>query len=205
MEELIRELKNKGVLRSKRIEEALRAFDRTDFVLEEEKGSAYLDTALPIGFGQTISQPYTVIFMLELLRMKEGMQILEVGYGSGWQTALLAHLVGERGKIFAMEIVPELCRFGEKNVQKYLELSKRVSFYCHSAAGKLPEIKVGFDRIIAAADVRNLPEAWRVSLKVDGVLVYPSTSSIFKETKVSETEFLKEEYPGFVFVPFVEK
>ena len=79
----------------------------------------YVNEPLPIGHGQTISQPLTVAFMLELLQPEEGNKILDIGSGSGWQSALLAEIVGEKGKVYAMEVVPELKEYGEKNVSKY--------------------------------------------------------------------------------------
>ena len=106
MEELVKNLKSSGVLKSPKIIEAFLKVDRKDFVPKDMKASAYLDQALSIGHSQTISQPYTVAFMLELLEPKEGdpstslraSKIMDIGYGSGWASALLAHIVGERGK-----------------------------------------------------------------------------------------------------------
>ena len=102
--------------------EAFEKVDRKDFVPEELKDKAYLNTPLPIGYGQTISQPLTVAFMLELLQPQAGDKVLEIGSGSGWQTALLAHMVSGgngRGKVIAVELIPELMAFGRKNVAKY--------------------------------------------------------------------------------------
>lgn len=206
MKKLIAHLKSAGVLQSPRIEKSLFAVDRRDFVPENVSQYAYADEPLPIGFGQTISQPTTVVFMLELLDAREKDAVLEVGYGSGWQTALLSHRVGEQGAIFSMEIIPELCRLGEGNVKKYPELAKRVRFFCKSAAPGLPdEAKKlgGFDRIIAAAEVQTVPPAWRKQLKKGGILVYPLRGSIIKETKKSDGTYTIETYPGFIFVPFV--
>lgn len=204
---LVQMLAEKAVLRSPRIRNALETVDRADFVPVEQERYIYMDAALPIGFGQTISQPYTVVFMLERLSVQEGDVVLEIGYGSGWQTALLADLVGAEGKVHAMELVPELCDFGKANVMKYPKLAKRVSFYCGNAFGGLPDVAKnsgGFDRIIAAAEVKKVPVAWRAQLKTGGVLVYPQAGSLFKETKNDKGEFGMEEYPGFAFVPFIE-
>lgn len=206
MEDLIQELKRKKVLKSARIAAALREVDRADFVPENLMEFAYVDDALPIGRGQTISQPYTVVFMLELLDAAPGQKIMEIGYGSGWQTALLAHLVAPAGEIYAFELVPELCEMGEKNVSKYPEIMKRVALQCENASSGLPEIakKIGgFDRIICAADIEKIPASWRTELKDGGILVYPSGSSIFREIKKGAS-WKKEEFPGFAFVPFIE-
>src|SRR3989344_1098366 len=207
-EALVLALMRSGVLQSERITRALRAVDRADFVPKEQKHLAYADEALSIGFEQTISQPYTVVVMLERLAAEEGDVVLEVGYGSGWQTALLAELVGKKGRVYAMEIVPELCSFGKENVAKYPVLSARVSFFCKDASVGITDIvktEGGFDRIIAAASVPRVPKVWREQLKAGGVILYPKDGSIFKETKNEEGGFAVDEYPGFAFVPFVEQ
>lgn len=205
LERLIANLRTKGVLRSKKIEEALFAIDRKDFARPSYRDAAYDDIALPIGYGQTISQPLTVVFMLELLAAKSGNSILEVGYGSCWQTALLAHIVGHTGKVYAMERVPALCAFGEDNLKKYPDILERIELHCRDASGGLPDMaKVfgGFDRIIAAASVHEVPDAWRYQLKEDGILVYPSQGSLFKEQK-KRGRYRVHEFPGFAFVPFI--
>src|SRR3989338_5684724 len=93
--------------------------DRADFVSSEYQAEANENYPLPIGFGQTISQPFTVAFMLKLLSPQEGDKVLDVGCGSGWTTALLANLVGKTGKVFGVEIIPELVSFCRKNLAKY--------------------------------------------------------------------------------------
>lgn len=93
-EQLVEHLKKEGVLNTPRIINAFRAIDRVDFVRKEQSGSAYADHPLPIGEGQTISQPYTVAFMLEKLQPRSQDKILDVGSGSGWTTALLSYCAG---------------------------------------------------------------------------------------------------------------
>src|SRR3990167_5854650 len=103
MRELVRELIEQGYLKTERIIDAFLSVDRKDFVLEQYTDEAYLDIPLPIGWGQTISQPATVAFMLELLQPRGGDKIMDVGAGSCWQTALLARVAGPTGKIFAAD------------------------------------------------------------------------------------------------------
>lgn len=206
MEELIEELKIKGVLKTAAIEQALRAVDRADFVPAELRRSAYFDEALPTAFGQTISQPLVVVFTLEKLAASPGQNVMDIGAGSGWQSALLAHLVGETGHVHAIELRDELCRFGEANLTKYPALVRRVTFYCQNAAGGLPKIagKIsGFDRVVSAAAVESVPPAWREQLKVGGRLMYPRGYALMVEEKLSATRWFKQEYPGFIFVPFI--
>ncbi|MBU4353125.1 L-isoaspartyl protein carboxyl methyltransferase, partial [Patescibacteria group bacterium] len=90
MNQLLKELIGAGVLKNQFVIAAFQKIDRKDFVTEECKNEAYLNVPLPIGYGQTISQPLTVAFMLEILQPEKGNKILEIGSGSGWQTALLS-------------------------------------------------------------------------------------------------------------------
>ena len=95
---LIDSLVEQGWLKTPRIIKAFRKIKRIDFLPEDMKDLAELNEALPIGYGQTISQPLVVAFMLELLEPKPGDKILDIGAGSGWTTALLAEIVSQQGK-----------------------------------------------------------------------------------------------------------
>ncbi|MBI5817284.1 MAG: protein-L-isoaspartate O-methyltransferase [Candidatus Yonathbacteria bacterium] len=215
MEKLIQELLDFGALKTPNIIAAFRAIDRKDFVLTEYTHEAYENYPLPTGFGQTISQPYTVAFMLELLQPDAGEKILDVGSGSGWQTAMLSYIVSRShthankptpsGKIFAIDIIPELKELGEKNISKYNFVKNGVvSFIATNAKDGLPK-EAPFDKIIAAAALGDeVPQSWKDQLKIGGRVVTPVRDSIILLTKKSETEFEQQEFPGFAFVPFVK-
>ena len=146
-------LKETGVLKSAKVISAFETVDRRDFVPEEMKNLAYVDEPLPIGFGQTISQPSTVAFMLERLDVCDGDIVFDVGSGSGWQAALLAHIVGPTGKIYTAEIIPELCEFAQENIKEYPELVERLVSECGNAATGVQSLppRESLDKIIAAA------------------------------------------------------
>ncbi len=202
-EQLIQQLIESGVLKTPEIIDAFRAVDRANFVPEERKDEAYRNVPLPIGFGQTISQPETVAFMLELLQAKKGEKIMDVGAGSGWQSALLAQIVGEKGKILSIEIIPELKQFGYQNISKYGFLQDGIieSLSLNAEAG-MPE-EAPFDKIIAAASANFVPQEWKHQLKIGGRIVIPIKESIWLVEKTAKNEFKETEYPGFLFVPFV--
>jgi protein-L-isoaspartate(D-aspartate) O-methyltransferase len=201
---LIDSLIEENWLKTPRLIEAFKKIKRADFLPEDVKNLAELNEALPIGFGQTISQPLVVAFMLEKLEPKEGDKILDVGSGSGWTTALLAEIVGERGKIIAIDIVSELVEFGIKNIEKYNFIKKGI-VECVCADGSKGYKKAApFDKILCSAAIQGqIPSAWKEQLKTRGKIVTPIGSSIWLFIKKAEGEFEEIEYPGFVFVPLI--
>jgi protein-L-isoaspartate(D-aspartate) O-methyltransferase len=238
---LIDSLIKEGWLKNPRIIEAFRQIKRVDFLpaahevgeprplygREDSKDLAELNEALPIGYGQTISQPLVVAFMLELLDPQPGEKILDIGSGSGWTSALLAYIVSQKGnskseilnpkqipnsksqipngKVVAIEIIPELKEFGESNVAKYNFIEKGVVKFICADGSKGYQKEAPFDKILASASARKLPQAWKEQLKVGGRIVTPIGTSIWLFVKKSENEFEETEYPGFVFVPLIEK
>jgi len=203
---LIDSLIHEGWLKTPRIIKAFQKIKREDFLPEGEEGLAEVNEALPIGFGQTISQPLVVAFMLEHLSPEPGDRILDIGSGSGWTTALLSEIVGSKGKVIAVEIIPELTEFGKKNVTKYSFVKKGIAqFICgNGCKGYLKEAP--FDKILCSAAIQDkLPSIWKKQLKVGGRIVAPIASSIWLLIKKSEKEFEETEFPGFVFVPLIDK
>lgn len=207
-------LERQGVLKPGRILDAFAAIDRADFVPEELRASAYVDEPLPIGSGQTISQPHVVAFMLNLLDPKPGEKIMDIGAGSGWQTTLLAHIVGNPlnppaggsgGKVFALERIPELCEFGKFNVSKYNFIKKGVvEWFCRDATKGLRQY-APFDKIIAAAALgEEIPQAWKDQLNARGKMVVPMGASVWLFHKQKDGTFHETEFPGFAFVPFLK-
>jgi len=201
---LIDNLINEGWLKTPRIIEAFRKIKRVDFLPDNMKDLAELNEALPIGYGQTISQPLVVAFMLEQLQPKEGNKILDIGSGSGWTTALLAEIVGSRGNVIAIDIIPELVEFGKQNVAKYNFIKKGVMEFILADGSKGYEKEAPFDGILVSASVQTeIPRAWKEQLKIGGRIVTPIGSSIWLFIKKTEKEFEEIEYPGFAFVPLI--
>lgn len=207
-EKLVRE----GYLRTRSVIGAFLAIDRADFVPEEMREYAYADAPLPIGYGQTVSQPLTVAFMLELLEAKAGDRILDIGAGSGWQTALLSHIAGAReeegGKfpfplVIAIERIPELAAFARTNVGAYGFIENGVAEVIEGDGAKGAEEYGPFDRIISAASASVIPGAWKEQLKVGGRIVAPVRESIVVLEKTGADEFEESRYFGFRFVPLV--
>ncbi len=203
MKELIDYLKEKGFLKKENVYNAFSKIDRKDFVPEELKEHAYKDVPLSIGYGQTISQPQVVSFMIELLFPERGQNILDIGFGSGWTTALLAEIV-KTGKVIGVEKVPEVYNFGKKNIEKYSFMNRKIVELFLGDGRKGRADKGPYDRVlVSAADrARDLPRNLTGQIKEGGRVVIPIDSSIFLFVK-KEGSFQWEEYPGFSFVPLV--
>jgi protein-L-isoaspartate(D-aspartate) O-methyltransferase len=206
MNSLIDRLIEEGYLKTPRVIKAFRKIKRADFMPEESKGFADLNEAFPIGNGQTISQPLVVAFMIEKLDLKEGDKVLDVGSGSGWTTALISEIVGERGEVFGIELLPELKEFGESNTSKYNFIKRGIAkFICGDGNLGLPQ-EAPFDKILCSAAAKEkIPSTWRDQLRIGGRIVTPIDNSIWLYIKESKDSFKKEEFPGFVFVPLVKK
>ncbi|NTV41395.1 MAG: protein-L-isoaspartate O-methyltransferase [Candidatus Moranbacteria bacterium] len=203
MSKLVNNLMQKGYLRTDVVIDAFSRVHRIEFIPEDLSAYAEIDIPLPIGYGQTISQPLTVATMLELLAPKKGDNVLDVGSGSAWTTALLADMVGEKGSVTALEVIEELCEFGKKNLEKYgLLTSGRVEVFCQSAF-KGFEKNAPYDCILVSAGTEELPESLKKQLKIGGKMVIPVHNSLWFVEKRAQNDFYVEKFPGFSFVPFV--
>ncbi|MBM3257851.1 MAG: protein-L-isoaspartate O-methyltransferase [Candidatus Nealsonbacteria bacterium] len=202
---LIEELIKDNWLKTPKVIEAFTKIKRADFLPEDSKNLSEINEALPIGFGQTISQPLVVAFMMELLDLKEGDKVLDVGSGSGWTSALIAEIVGKKGKVISLDIIQELKEYGEKNVSKYNFIKKGIVRFFFLDGNYGYEKEAPFDKILASASTVSIPDSWKKQLKAGGRIVAPVDSSIWLLIKKSETEFEEKEYPGFVFVPLLKK
>jgi protein-L-isoaspartate(D-aspartate) O-methyltransferase len=195
-----------GHLKTERIIQAFRKVHREDFLTEEFKSQASDNNPLPIGMGQTISQPLTVAFMLELLQPALGETILDLGSGSGWQTALMCELVGPSGKVIAIERIPQLSEFGKKNVDKYGY--QNVQFVVGDGTRGF-KAAAPYDKIIVAAAAEiGVPDILLQQLKVHGRLVIPVgkfEQDMVVMEKVGPNEFHEARYPGFQFVPLIPR
>ena len=202
LEKLIFLMKNKGFLNDPKVEMALKKTPRHHFVPESQKKLAYENIPIPIMEGQTISQPIVVSKMTEWLDLKKGHRVLEIGGGSGWQSAIISNLVGN-GEVFTLERHKKLAEFAKKNLEK-IGIDNITIIYGDGKLG-LPE-KEPFDRIIITAACKTIPSALLTQLSLGGLLLAPvgeETQSLVLIEKTPEgyKEIKKE--GGFVFVPFI--
>ncbi len=198
---LVAELREKGI-QSEKVLEAINTLPRHFFFDTALVSHAYEDKAFPIGEGQTISQPYTVAFQTELLDVKPGDKILEIGTGSGYQGSIL-HLLG--AEVYTIEYQKKLF----EGTQRFLKrLGIEMHLFYGDGTGGLPQF-APFDKIIVTAGAPVVPEALIQQLKIGGILVIPvgdrKRQAMVKITKKSAKNIVREEFDGFSFVPLLGK
>lgn len=190
----------KGV-KDKKVLEAIKSIPRHLFMDSSFEDHAYQDKAFPIAADQTISQPYTVAFQTELLEIERGNTVLEIGTGSGYQTAVLCEL---GAKVYSIERQQELYKKTKIFLSKIGYRPKYLSF--GDGYKGLPEY-APYDKIIVTAGAPYVPNALLSQLKVGGRLVIPIGENVQIMTlfiRKSNKEFDKKEYGDFRFVPLLE-
>lgn len=165
---MVREQLQRRGVRDRYVLAAMRAVPRHEFVPADWRSSAYLDSALPIDEGQTISQPYVVGAMTELARVRRGARVLEVGTGSGYQAAVLAQMGAH---VWSIEILEGLCRTAAERLRR-LGYGRRVEVRCGDGYRGWPE-HAPFDAILVTAAPAHIPRPLEEQLAVGGRLVIP--------------------------------
>ena len=162
------------------VEVAFAALPRADFLPAQVRSRAAYDGPLRIAAGQTNSQPRTVADMLRLLDLRPGQHVLDVGAGSGWSTALLAHLVGPTGSVTGVELEPELVAFGSANLaatdQPWATISQATAGVLGVPDGS------PYDRILVSAEARHLPAELVDQLGDDAIMVIPVAGAMLRVT-----------------------
>ena len=204
LDELINFLKNMKFLTDNNVESAFRNIPRHEFILSSELGRAYYNEPLPIMKNQTISQPGVVSRMSEWLDVKDRQNILEIGTGSGWQTAILSCLVGT-GIVHSIEIHPELEKFARKNLEKFC--LDNVNVILGDGSVGYPKASP-YDRIIITAACMEIPLPLLDQLSDNGLIIAPvgDTSQslvLLKKTSKGIIEIKNES--NYVFVPLLGK
>ncbi len=200
-QKLISQWLTSGLIYDEKIVSAFLQVPREHFVSKELQGQAYTDVPLPTLRDQSISQPSTVVLMLQALVVKKGDKILEVGTGVGYQACILSHLVESEGMIVTTEIIPELVILSKKNISEMK--CKNVLVLEHD--GSVGEIThAPFDKIIVTAACPSIPETLVKQLKEGGILVCPigtlDTQQMIKATKL-KGQLVIDLLGLFTFVP----
>ncbi|MFH1234153.1 MAG: protein-L-isoaspartate(D-aspartate) O-methyltransferase [Candidatus Diapherotrites archaeon] len=201
---LVNSMEQYGAIGSEEVKSAFLKVPREIFFSIEQRQHSYADSAFPIGHGQTISQPSTIAVMLELLEVRKGMKALEVGSGCGYVLALLSELVGGKGKVFGIELIPELAVFSIKNLKTAGVKNAFVEF---GDGTKGMQKKAPFDRILVSAAAEEVPEALIAQLAPGGRLVAPVGPRHTQQMVVVEKSKkgnVKKSFPENGYFVFVE-
>ena len=187
------------------VAEAMRDVDRRGFLPRPLRSHAGQDRPLPIGRGQTNSQPRTVAAMLRLLELASGQRVLDVGAGSGWTTALIAHLVGPTGSVIGVELEPDLAAWGAANLDA--AVAARVG---ETASARIEVARKGvlgwpweapYDRVLVSAAARELPRALVEQLAADGSMVCVVGSKMLRVRRGVDDKPAITEHGYYSFVP----
>lgn len=201
---LLNLLRKEGI-RNYKVLDAISKVPRENFISESENKYAYENRPLPIPFGQTISQPFTVAFMLSLLDVKPGEKILEIGTGSGYEAALLSEL---GAIVYTVERIPGLAEYAKKNLEK---LNYNIDILVGDGSLGLDEYSP-YDGIIVSAAAPAIPKSLISQLKIGGNIVIPVgdrfSQKIYHGNKIlsyGKPEMEYNVYHNFVFVPLIGK
>ncbi len=204
-EELIDHLENNTGVLTPEIKEAFLAIDRKDFVEEDHRIEAYNDYPLPIGYGQTISQPTMVAMMLSLLGVKKGDRVLDVGCGSGWTTVLLGYLVGDEGEVVAIDIIDEFVELTRNRASAYHQKAPNIGVFHCSEEELIYSDK--FDKILVSASFAkesDIPEKMKRSLKKGGKMISPIANDlVIFEGSGEDIKEVKRFSHMVSFVPYI--
>jgi len=202
-ERTVKHLELEGILRDERVKEAFLKLPRYLFVEEKYRKYAHLDEPLPIPAGQTISAPHMVAIMLQLADLEPGMDVLEVGTGSGWNAALIAELI--KGDVYTVERIPELVEFARRNLKR--AGIKNVHVILGDGSGGFPP-KAPYDRIIVTAGAPEVPKPLIEQLKPGGKLIIPVGSyhlrqDLLEVIKLKDGSVKVKNHGGVAFVPLI--
>ncbi len=201
MERTIEELKYLGIIKREKVEKALKEVKREEFLPEEMKKYAYLDTPLPIGYGQTTSALHMVSMVCEITNLDEGDEVLEIGTGSGYMAAIYNRITNS--PVITLEIIKELAIFAKKNLRKQ-NLDSMIDVINADATFPLP-LRKKFDVIIVTACSKTIPQQYIDALKERGRLIIPvgqyQLSQDLILVKKDKGEVKKEKITEVAFVP----
>ena len=206
--ELVKRLSEYGYIKTENVRRAMEKVPREEFLPEANRSYAYADQPLPIGKGQTISAPHMVAMICERLELEEGMKVLEIGTGFGYNAAVISEAMNKKGHVYSIERIDYLAKLAEENLKRTGYNENVTVIIGDGTLGYKKEAP--YDRVYGTASAPFVPEPLKEQLKVGGKLLIPvGEQAYFQDliciVKESETEFKEKSLGGVAFVPMIGK
>lgn len=207
-EQLVKTLSDRGYIKTKEVKRAMGTVSREEFIPVKNRHYAYIDTPLRLIEGQTISAPHMVTIICEILQLEEGMNVLEIGTGFGYNAAVVSEVMNKKGQVSSIERIESLAKIAKENLKRtgYNEVIDIVI-----GDGTLGyEEKAPYDRIYGTASTPYISEHLKKQLKVGGKLLipvgkYPAPQDLILLIKESENKYKEENLGKVEFVPMIGK
>ena len=206
--DLVKKLLSHGYIKKEKVRKAMEAVPREEFLPSQNRSYAYADQPLPIGEGQTISAPHMVAMICEKLDLEEGMKVLEIGTGFGYNAAVISEVMEKKGHVYSIERIESLAKLAKENLERTGYADNVTVIVGDGTIGY--EKEAPYDRIYGTASAPYVPEPLKEQLKVGGKLLIPvGEQSYFQDLvcviKKSENEFKQKSLGGVAFVPMIGK
>ncbi len=203
---MVERLLESGYIKTEKVRKAMEAVPREEFIPASNRPYAYADQPLPIGEGQTISAPHMVAMICEILELEDGMDVLEIGTGFGYNAAVVAQIIGEKGHLYSIERISSLAETAKENLKR-TGLDENITVIVGDGTKGYTE-EAPYDRIYGTASAPSLPEPLREQLKIGGIMLIPVGEKNYFQDLVyikreSEDKYEKKSTGGVAFVPMI--
>jgi protein-L-isoaspartate(D-aspartate) O-methyltransferase len=204
--ELVRRLSESGYIKTEKVRKAMETVPREEFLPASNRPYAYVDQPLPIGKGQTISAPHMVAMICEILELEEGMKVLEIGAGFGYNAAVVAQIIGKKGHLYSIERIDSLAELAKDNLKR-TGLEDNVTVIVGDGTKGYKE-EAPFDRIYGTASAPSVPEPLKGQLEIGGIMLIPVGEQQYFQDLVyikreSEDKYERKSIGGVAFVPMI--
>lgn len=203
---MVDRLSGSGYIKTEKVRRAMETVPREEFIPASNQPYAYVDRPLPIGEGQTISAPHMVSMICELLELEEGLKILEIGSGFGYNAAVVAQIIGEKGHLYSIERIESLAENARENLKR-TGLDHNITIIPGDGTNGYEE-EAPFDRIYGTASAPSVPEPLKEQLKIGGIMLIPVGEQHYYQDLIyikrkSDDGFEKRNIGGVAFVPMI--
>jgi len=203
---MVDRLLENGYIKTDKVRKAMEAVPREEFIPKSNRSYAYLDQPLPIGNGQTISAPHMVAMICEILELEEGLKILEIGAGFGYNAAVVAHIIGKKGHLYSIERINALADIAKDNLKR-TGLGDNITIIVGDGT-KGYKKEAPYDRIYGTASAPSIPKPLKKQLKLGGIMLIPVGEQHYFQDLVyikreSEDKFERKNLGGVAFVPMI--